>query len=280
VSAPRRVLIVGLGLMGGSLAKALKRAAHAPAITATTVEEGVAARALADGAVDRIVDDAAGAIADADVVVYATPVAATLELLDMHAPLLHASGAAVTDVCSVKLPVVTRARALGLGRFTGGHPLCGAEASGYAAAHASLYDGACVYLAGADDPSADEVVAELWRAAGAEVQPIDAGVHDERMAWISHLPQVLASALGATLAREGVNATALGPGGRDMVRLAASAPALWVDILRANRHHVVPALRAFTAELHRVEAALAAGDEDALADILRRAHDWRMDERP
>lgn len=280
MSAPRRVLIVGLGLMGGSLAKALKRAAHPPAIAALTAEEGAAERALADGAVDRIANDAAPAIADADAVVYATPVSVTLDLLDAHAPALHASGAAITDVGSVKLPVVTQARALGLRRFTGGHPLCGGERSGYAAAHAGLYDGACVYLVGAEDPSADDVVAALWRAAGAEVQPIDAGVHDERMAWISHLPQLLASALGATLAREGVSAAALGPGGRDMARLAASSPPLWVDILRANRHHVVPALRAFAAELHRAEAALTTGDDDALADLLQRAQDWRTDVKP
>lgn len=277
MSAPRNVVIVGLGLMGGSLAKALKRYPHDTRISALTSERATAEQALADGAVDSVLDDARDAFASADIIVYATPVATTLELLDAHAPLLRACRAAVTDVCSVKLPVVTRARSLGLDRFVGGHPLCGGERSGYAAARAELYDGACVYLVGGEDPVAVETVAALWRAAGADVEPIDAGLHDTRMAWISHLPQVIASALGATLSREGVAPAQLGPGGRDMTRLAASSPALWVEILRANRHDVVPAVRAFAAELHRCEEALAAGDDEQLSDVLRRARDWRME---
>ena len=280
MTEPRNVLIVGLGLMGGSLAKALKRdPARGVTISAFTAEPAAAERARRDGTIDRALDDPRTAFPSADVIVYATPVAATLDLLEAHAPLLRTCRAAVTDVCSVKLAVVTRARGLGLDRFVGGHPLCGGERSGYDAARADLYDGACVYLVGAGDPAADETVAATWRSAGADVEPIDAGLHDERMAWVSHLPQVLASGLASTLAREHVAPEQLGPGGRDMVRLAASSPALWVEILRANRHHVAPALRAFTAELHHFEAALAAGDEHALHDLLSRARGWRM-ERP
>jgi prephenate dehydrogenase len=279
VSEPRNVVIVGLGLMGGSLARALKRVGPAFHVSAITPERDTVERALADGAIDRAADDAAAAFAAADVVVYATPVASTLELLEEHAPLLRASRAAVTDVCSVMLPVVTRARSLELARFVGAHPLCGGERSGYAAARPELYDGARVYLVGAADPSADETVAALWRAAGAFVEPIDAGLHDERMAWISHLPQVLASALAVTLAREHIEPGQLGPGGRDMTRLAGSSPDLWVEILRANRHHVVPALRALVAGLQRSEEALAAGDDEALVEMLRRGRDWREEGR-
>jgi prephenate dehydrogenase len=278
VTEPRDVVIVGLGLMGGSLAKALKRdARRSVTISALAPERAAAQQASLDGAIDRTVDDPRTAFPLADVIVYATPVATTLALLDAHAPLLRACRAAVTDVCSVKLPVVTHARALQLERFVGGHPLCGGEKSGYAAARADLYDGACVYLVSGEDPAADDAVAALWRAAGADVEPIDAVAHDGRMAWVSHLPQVLASALGATLARASVLPEQLGPGGRDMTRLAASSSALWIEILHANRHQVMPALRACVAELHRYEEALAAGDERTLGDLLARARAWRMD---
>lgn len=276
--APRDIVIVGLGLMGGSLAQALKRAPQPPRITAATLEDGAAARALGDGAVDRIVEDPAACFATADVVVYATPVAATLALLDLHAATLRECSAAITDVGSVKEPVVTRARQLGLDRFVGGHPLCGAETGGYGAARPDLYDGACVYLVASLEPSSDDKVARLWRSLGADVQAIDAEQHDERMAWVSHLPQVLSSALGSTLDGEAIAPSQLGPGGSDMVRLAASPPPLWVEILSANRDRVGPAIRAFTAELTRFETALAAGDAEGLAALLRRAHDWRREE--
>lgn len=279
MGAPRRVVIIGLGLMGGSLARALKRAGDTIHIRALTSERDAIEQALHDGAIDAAVENVGQAFADADVIVYATPIATTLELLEAHAPLLHGASAAITDAGSVKLPVATLARALGLERFVGSHPLCGSERSGYAASRAELYDGATVYVVAGGDSPAYETVAALWRAAGAQVASIDAGLHDERMAWISHLPQVLASTLGATLAREGVAPAELGPGGRDVTRLAASAPELWVEILHQNRHHVVPALRAFTEELRRFENALAAGDDRRIADVLARAHEWRTEGR-
>lgn len=272
---PDRIAIVGLGLMGASLAKALKRSARAPRIAAHTTEPGDGERALAEGVIDRYDTTTAAATVDAQLVVLATPVDAALALLSEHAHELNGTDTIVTDVCSVKLPVVQRARALGLVRFVGSHPLCGSERSGYPAARADLYDGAVVYVVPGEDDAANQTVAALWRAAGARTAEIDAATHDGRMAWVSHVPQILASALADTLADRGIAAAALGPGGSGMVRLAASPPPLWTEILRHNRDEVVPALRALTARIAAFEAAIAAGDDPELRRLLERGHAWR-----
>jgi prephenate dehydrogenase len=272
---PERITIIGLGLMGGSLAKALKRHAHAPRITAYTAEPYAGERALAEGAIDASADTLEDAIAGAALVVFATPVDATLALLASEAERLKAAGAVVTDVGSVKAPIVAAARAAALDRFVGGHPLCGSEQSGYQAARADLYDRGMVYVVRGADGAAHRLVAALWEATGARVAEIDAATHDRRMAWVSHVPQILASALADTLADRGIAAAALGPGGSGMVRLASSAPALWTEILHHNREEVVPALRAFALRIAAFEAAVRDGDDQRLQGLLERARLWR-----
>ncbi|HEY8470981.1 MAG TPA: prephenate dehydrogenase/arogenate dehydrogenase family protein, partial [Longimicrobiales bacterium] len=241
----RRVAIIGLGLMGGSLALALRRLPAPPRIAASTADAADLDRALELGIVDDAARDPAAVVPEADLVVYATPVGATLELLDAHRE-LFAGDAVVTDLGSVKRPVVSRARALGLaGRFVGGHPMAGSHRSGLAAARPGLYDGARVWLTPAAVPggapgdsaaasAALDRVATLWRGLGAHPVVTTAEEHDRLMAWASHLPQLAASALAGALARAGVARTDLGPGGADATRIAASSPALWADILIHN----------------------------------------------
>jgi prephenate dehydrogenase len=269
-----RIAIIGLGLMGGSLARSLARQANEQGIIGTTREEGAAAAAIAERAVDGIAADEDAAIASADVIVYATPIGVTLALLERHAPVLRATGAIVTDVGSVKAPVVTRARRLGLDRFVGSHPLCGSERSGWTASHAELYDGVTVFVVPAVDPDATMAVSALWTAAGARVRTTDPDEHDRRMAWVSHLPQILSSSLAASLAQAGFMHDDIGPGGRDVLRLAASPAPLWTDIVRHNAANIAPAIAALRSTLERVEAALRSED-DALAATLERARRWR-----
>jgi len=282
----RRVAIVGLGLMGGSLALALRRLPRPPRIAAASADAADLERGLAQGLVDDAAEDAAVAIADADLVVYATPVSVTLELLASTRQQIR-DDAVVTDLGSVKRPVVSRARAVGLaGRFVGGHPVAGSHRSGLAAARADLYDGARVWLTPADaDPARDaaaahalERVAALWRSVGAEPAVIGAEEHDRLMAWASHLPQLAAAALAGALARAGVALADLGPGGADTTRIAAGSPALWADILRHNADLVRRPLDSLRGALAELAAALERGDREALEGLLALASAWRSEE--
>ncbi|MFW6078715.1 MAG: prephenate dehydrogenase [Gemmatimonadota bacterium] len=280
----RRVAIVGLGLMGGSLALALRRTPHPPRIAASSLSGRDRERALLEGAVERAAADPAEIVADADLVVYAAPPDATLALLAEHRA-LWAPDATITDVTSVKRAVVERVRSLGeAGRFVGSHPMTGTHGSGFDAAVAELYDGARVWLSPAVEPddaagatSRDGPfgrVAALWRAVGAEPATIDAETHDRGVAWSSHLPQLVASALARALADAGTPRDALGPGGRDTTRLAASPPALWAEILRQNADLLAEPLTAVRRAIDEAAAALVAGDADAIAAWMEPGRRW------
>ena len=165
--------IVGLGLIGGSLARALKEAAggsgreeagsEAPRIVASTLDPRDLDRAVAEGVVDRGVEEAAEVASEADLLVYATPLDATLELLEAHRDRIR-SDAVVTDVVSLKLPVARKIRELGLqDRWVGGHPMAGSEQSGFGAARGDLFRDAPVFLVRGDAPgSAAGIVESLW----------------------------------------------------------------------------------------------------------------------
>jgi len=282
----RCVAIVGLGLIGGSLALALRRLPDPPRIVATSADSADLERALADGIVDSAAADPASAVGEADLVVYATPVSVTLELLASTRSRIR-DGAVVTDVGSVKRSVVSRARAVGLGaRFVGGHPLAGSHRSGFAAARADLYDGARVWLTppeggrtqDGEETRALEHVAALWRSVGAEPAVIGAEEHDRLMAWASHLPQLAASALATALARGGIAPADLGPGGADTTRIAASPPSLWADILRHNADYLRRPLESLQGALAHFAAALERGDREALERLLAVASAWRSEE--
>jgi prephenate dehydrogenase len=271
-TAGATIAIVGLGLMGGSLARALRRTGMPLRIIGSSLERGAAERAVGAGVVDAA-GDAASIVEAADLVVFATPVGTTIAMLADLAPRLRA--ALVTDVGSVKGPVMTAAAAAGLDRFAGGHPLCGSHEAGWDASRADLFDGARVWVVAGKDAHAAEQVASVWRSVGARPALIDAAAHDAEMARVSHLPQLVASALAAALAGTTTSAARLGPGGRDATRLAASPPELWADILTHNRDAVLGAATDVRRALDRLLHALATGDADGLVAELRAARDWR-----
>lgn len=259
----RTVAVLGLGLVGGSLARDLAAAGTRvvgadtdPATVRAALDAGVIADALdpRDPRPD----------ADCDLVVVAVPVDAAPALLDRLAGSLP-PGPAVTDVGSVKRGVMDAARAAGLvRRFVGGHPMAGSHASGWASSRAGLFSGARVWLCPGDaEVEAVTRVGRLWRAVGAVPDIVDAAEHDREMAWASHLPQAAASALAAVLREAGIPGSALGPGGRDMTRLAASDPGLWAGIARANADELGPALRALAARLEGLAALLSRDGTDA-----------------
>ena len=273
---PRRVGIVGLGLIGGSLARALRALADPPQVLASSLEPVELERAVTDGIVQRPAPPDRVA-AGADLVVYATPPDATLAFLESHARRWR-PGAAITDVGSVKRALMARAEALGLGtRFVGSHPMAGRERAGYAASRPDLFAGARVWVTpvGDEGEGAAARVEALWRSVGAHPLRIDAATHDRLVAWVSHLPQVAATALAGALAGSDYDAGALGPGGRDATRLAASPAGLWEEILVANADLLDAPLAALESALTALAAAVRARDAAAIRDAFERAARWR-----
>ena len=281
-----RLAIIGLGLIGGSLARALRRPvqgqAQAGHISAFDRDRATLRQALAAGVIDDYAPDLKAAVAGADVVVLATPPAATAKLLGEAGAALK-PGAILTDVGSVKGRLAVAARAaLGphLPRFVPGHPIAGTERSGLAASFAELFAGRRVILTPLPETAIDarQGIAAMWRAAGAEVVSMAAGEHDQILAASSHLPHLLAYALVDCLAQrpecEAIFSSAAG-GFADFTRIASSNPELWHDICVSNRAALLANLADFARHLERTRQALEGADGAALLDMLKRAKQAR-----
>ncbi|NIR59181.1 MAG: prephenate dehydrogenase/arogenate dehydrogenase family protein [Gammaproteobacteria bacterium] len=273
-----RLCIVGVGLIGGSLARAARRAGVCGEIVGAGRHAGRLRRAFELGVIDAYDTDVAAAAHGADMIVVAVPLGATEAVLEALRASL-APEAVVTDVGSAKTAVVEAARrAFGAAsaRFVPGHPIAGTECSGVEASFAELFDGARVILTPSADtaPEAIERVQALWQTAGARVERMDAAHHDEVLAATSHLPHLLAFALVDSLSRreehDEIFRYAAG-GFRDFTRIASSDPVMWRDICLANREAVLAALGGFEADLQAVTRAVEAGDGPALEALFRRA---------
>jgi prephenate dehydrogenase len=273
---PNTLGVIGLGAIGGSVARQAKLAGVANVI-GWSPEPPERVAAVQQGALDDAPPKAADVARAADLLILAAPPAANLTQLEALAPQVR-SGALVTDVGSVKRAIVALAEKLRLGAvFAGSHPLAGTHRRGFEASRADMFRGAVVYVtpcAGAE--AAPREIAHFWETVlGAQTVTIDAARHDAQLAATSHVPQVVASLLAQFLARATPPGTALGPGALDTTRLAASDAALWSEILLMNRDEVLPALRALHEPLGVVERALEAGDGPALTGWLARAAEWR-----
>jgi prephenate dehydrogenase len=243
------VAIIGLGLVGGSLARSLTRMGY----SVTGVDWPlVVRRALATRAITKGATRAEAAVAS-DVVVLAAPPATNLRLLRRLAKIAPA-GLALTDVSSVKGEIVREAARLGLKGFVGGHPMAGTEKRGFAASTPGLFQGATWWLVPSRSARANRSVRALVRDAGARPVTTDAATHDRVMAFLSHAPQVVAWALLEAARKDAVarrHVRHAGPGFRDMTRLARSPRALWQDILASNRTELRRALAALGRSLER-----------------------------
>ena len=244
-----------------------------------TRERSDALEALKRGALTDLAETPERAARGASLVVLAVPPGATLEILGRLRPWL-APDAIVSDVASVKREIVERACAEGLAdRFAGAHPLAGTHATGFGAARADMFVHAICYVCPSGTPAGGQAahgVAGFWREVmGAEPVLIDAALHDEQLAWTSHLPQSVASALAVALAERGLRGVSYGPGGRDTTRLAASDPELWTDILLRNRDAVQQALAAMGGSLARLATLVENQDAVALRDFLAHAATFR-----
>jgi len=282
-----KIVIVGVGLIGGSFALALKRAGQVREVVGIGRHPEALARALALGIIDRVCDDYADAMDKADLVMLAAPVAQTGPILAALLPHL-APGTVVTDAGSTKCDVVAAARAV-LGervhQFVPGHPIAGSEANGPDAALAGLYQGKKAVLTPLPENAASDVerVSAAWRACGAVIHQLTPQDHDRVFAAVSHLPHLLAYALVDDLAGK-PHADMLfqyaASGFRDFTRIAGSSPEMWRDISLANRAALLTELDAYLAQLTTMRAMLAAGDGAGLHDIYANAqrarHEWQI----
>ncbi|HJP35404.1 MAG TPA: prephenate dehydrogenase/arogenate dehydrogenase family protein [Gammaproteobacteria bacterium] len=273
-----RLCVIGIGLIGGSLARALRAAGVVETIVGCGRGEENLSRALELNVIDESSRDPATAVADADMVVIATTLGATPSVLASIAPTVCPE-AVVTDVGSAKRRVVEAARSrLGKNftRFVPGHPIAGTEKSGVDASFASLYRDHRVILTPLPEtePTALRRVTEMWEATGATVTEMDADHHDDVLAATSHLPHMLAYALVECLAgMEGsgeIFAYAAG-GFRDFTRIASSNPEMWCDIAMDNRDALLSKLELFAATYEQLSDALESNDRKALLEMFTRA---------
>lgn len=295
-----KLVIIGVGLIGGSFALALREASLVRHIVGIGRSRGNMQRALAMGAIDEIGVSLPAALRDAKLVFLAMPVGQTEAVLAQISPYLEPD-TIVTDAGSTKQNIVAAARRQlppHLRNFVPGHPIAGAELSGAGSADAGLFHGRNVVLTPLTETStaAANLVAELWEACGSRVFRMSAAEHDDILATISHLPHMLAFALMNHAALDRTHGTDgslspppsaqahvrprgplqfAGTGFRDMVRIAGSSPEMWRDICLANREAVIRQIDAYQEELAGLRQLLASGNGKELESAFSRARDAR-----
>jgi len=274
---PGTVAVVGLGLMGGSLVRRLRSLDHPVRLLGVDADSVVGAAALEQGWVDRFALPGEGMAADADLVVLACPLRAALAFFQEESSRLP-EHVVVTDVVGLNQPVLERAGRAGLAHRTGtAHPMCGSEESGFGAARADLYHGAPVWLSALDEasPATRRRMEAFWgEGVGADPRWTDAQEHDRTMAWVSHLPQIVSNALAGALDAAGFQPADLGPGGRDMTRLAASDPEVWTDLLEFSAPVTGTGLTSVSRALNVVADLLARRDMDRIAEFMELTRSW------
>jgi len=275
-----RLAIIGVGLIGGSFALALKQAGAVREVLGVGRSAANLALARQHGLIDRAVDFAEAG--QADCILLAMPVGEIAAVLAQLAPHLKA-GAVVTDAGSTKANVIAAARtALGarFNDFVPGHPIAGSECNGPLAARADLFQTRKVVLTPEPEThaAAQALVTALWTATGAQVEILDADLHDRVFAAVSHLPHLAAYALVNELAQRENSAEFFrfaASGFRDFTRIAGSSPEMWRDVALANRDALLSEMDAYIAALHCMRVAVESGDHETLLNIFSRARNAR-----
>jgi prephenate dehydrogenase len=274
--------VIGCGLMGGSFALALKRAGLVKRVVGYSKSPSTTDLAKRLGVIDVAAESALLAVSGSDIVLVAVPVAATEATFGA---IRHGikDGMLVMDVGSTKRDVVDTARRVlreKVGNFVPAHPVAGSEQSGVAHADAALYNTRQVILTPLPQTQADLVqkATDVWTAIGAQVLRMTPENHDAAFAAVSHLPHLLAFACFSAIANQPAGRDYLslaGPGFRDFTRIAASDPAVWRDILLANREEVLKQSQRFRFALDALELAMTANNAQALEDLIRSASEAR-----
>lgn len=276
-----RVALVGVGMVGGSLGRALLTRSLARDVVGIDSHPGVTEKALALGAVTAVAASPQEGVAGADLVVLAAPVMVVLELLPRIAPFLQ-QGAWVSDVCSTKKAVMEKAAAVlpeGI-TFVGGHPMAGSEKDGVEALDENLFENAVYVLTPATPYQGSGPLQQMVTQLGAVAVEMEPGQHDRVAAFVSHLPHMAATVLADVVAanredRERILTLAAG-GFRDTTRIAMSNPHMWRDICLTNAAELAVLMDQYIQALSEVRDLVAAGDETGLLEHFHRARDFRQ----
>ena len=268
--------VIGCGLMGGSFALAIKRAGLVKQVVGYSKSPSTTDLAKRMGVIDVAAESALLAVSGSDLVLIAVPVSATEATFGA---IRHGvkDGMLLMDVGSTKRDVVDTARRMlreQVGSFVPAHPIAGSEQSGVAHADAALFNNRQVILTPLPQtqPELVQKATDLWKALGAKVLRMTPENHDAAFAAVSHLPHLLAFAYFSAIANQPAGRDYLslaGPGFRDFTRIAASDPAVWRDILLANREEVLKQSQRFRFALDALEHAMVAGNGQALEDLIR-----------
>jgi prephenate dehydrogenase len=276
-----KLTIIGTGLIGGSVGARLRLAPARPTITGFDRDPHALRDALALGVIDLAAATAAESVAGAEAVLVATPVDHIGSVFESIAGAL-AAGAVVTDTGSAKAGVVAAGEAVLGPRFVGGHPMAGSERHGVGAAEPDLFEDAWWILTPTERtaPDAYRTAAALVASVGAKPIAVEPTAHDSLIARLSHLPQLVSSAVVQVAAADEPQESLLGlaaGGFRDVTRIAASDPDLWVSIIRANAKAVLEALDGLGSSLGRLRSAIDEGQWDDLRGFLAGARDARLE---
>ncbi len=273
----KTLCIVGLGMIGGSLAAGLKQAGYEGKITALVRSPASGERGLELGYIDEFSTNAADLVPTADIVMLAVPMLSMHSQLVAIKPYLKAD-TVVTDAGSVKTPFITDAKSVlgSLARVVPGHPIAGREKTGVDAADPVLYQGRRVLLTPSEETEDDaiESVRSLWVLTGANVETLEPEQHDRVLAATSHLPHVLAFALVDTLAtqQEAEEIFRYAAGGfRDFSRIASSDAVMWRDVCLSNRDAILDSMDRLDVHLKKLRTSIANGDGQAIEETFKRA---------
>ena len=263
VDHTRTANVVGLGLIGGSIALALRERGWD--VCGSDLDDGVSRRAQDEGIISEI-----GIAPEADITIVAVPVTASVDVVRQ---MLETTSGVVTDVGSVKAPIC---KAIYDKRFIGGHPMAGSELEGLDGADPHMFDGA-IWVLTPDLEADDEnfaVVASLVREVGSEVVALSPTEHDRLVAVVSHLPHLTAASL-MSLAQDASLLRLAAGGFRDMTRIASGSPRIWIDICQENRVAILEAIDDLNAALNSVRSFIEAEEKTSLEGMLQRARESR-----
>ncbi len=281
----RKITVIGVGLLGGSIGIAAKRRGLAGEIAGFVRRAASFKDCEKAGAVDYATSDLLAAVSNSDLIILCTPLAQMVAITNQFLPALK-RGAIVTDVGSVKAGVVRELESLvqkSGAHFVGSHPMAGAEKAGVAAARENLFENAVCVLTPTKKSNATAVrkLETFWKSLGARVLKLDAAQHDLLVSRTSHLPHVVAATLANLVlnpASPKTQTQLCATGFRDTTRIASGSPEMWRDIALANRKNLSQSVDGFVAELKRFQAALKKFDGNAVqkyfANAKQRRDNW------
>jgi len=278
-----KIALVGIGLIGSSLARVIRRENLARHIAIATRSPSTLRRAEEIGLGDSYSTDLKQAVRDADLVIVSVPVGSSAAVAEEIAPALK-KGAILTDVGSTKASVIAQMQPFlpeGV-HFIPGHPLAGTEKSGPDAGFAELFENRwCIFTPLPDtDPAALEALSDFWRRCGANIDTMDPAHHDMTLAIVSHLPHIIAyNIVGTADDLESVTKSEVikysASGFRDFTRLAASDPTMWRDVCLHNKEAILEMLARFSEDLASLQRAIRWGDGEKLFDLFTRTRGIR-----